>query len=85
MHLIKTTRTARHFRLVDGRIVTSHDNGYVRRYNNGNNYQLNPKRIVNGSTVRVMLPSEEERLEFIHRYELKNCDVTIIAQRSINP
>jgi len=87
MELLKVTKDGSlHFKLSDGRIGVSYSSGYVRvsTFSNGFNnrfYQINkqtftdPEDHVRGYSFvkRELIPLQRDRINFLFRFNNKNC------------
>jgi hypothetical protein len=78
MELTKVTNGgALHFKLSDGRMGSTYPTGYVRvttknigyYYTSRINYQIN--KVKNGA--RVLIPTQKARLEYLMKFNNKNC------------
>ena len=95
MQLLKVTNDgALHFQLNDGRIGASYPSGYVRvstkSSNNSRMYQINkktsyvPKNSKYTYYQRVLIPSLEDRLAHLIKFNAKNCNAKISVPKVIN-
>ena len=82
MKLLKVTKGGSlHFKLSDGRLGVTYPSGYVRvstKYSHSRLYQINKQKFEDitqpySRVERVLIPSQRDRINFLLRFNNKNC------------
>ena len=82
MELLKVTKSGSlHFKLSDGRLGVTYPSGYVRvstKYSHSRLYQINKQKFEDitqpySRVERVLIPSQRDRINFLLRFNNKNC------------
>ena len=82
MELIKVTKGGSlHFKLSDGRLGVTYPSGYVRvstKYSHSRLYQINKQKFEDitqpySRVERVLIPLQRDRINFLLRFNNKNC------------
>jgi|TARA_B110000259_G_scaffold63902_1_gene75440 hypothetical protein len=82
MELLKVTKGGSlHFKLSDGRLGVTYPSGYVRvstKYSHSRLYQINKQKFEDitqpySRVERVLIPSQRDRINFLFRFNNKNC------------
>ena len=82
MDLLKVTKGGSlHFKLSDGRLGVTYPSGYVRvstKYSHSRLYQINKQKFEDitqpySRVERVLIPSQRDRINFLFRFNNKNC------------
>jgi hypothetical protein len=82
MELLKVTKGGSlHFKLSDGRLGVTYPSGYVRvstKYSHSRLYQINKQKFEDTTqpysrVERVLIPLQRDRINFLLRFNNKNC------------